>query len=619
MVSFLLVSVIAIIARAAIALNPGLLELSRHTQDRKLAQRAAESGLEYAQFRLKNDPTWRGEGNAITIDTPELFVQEQNGNVIGLVTEENGELSQFRVRFNFQDGDGGGDGMDNPPSDFWIDHPYVSYNNTGTPGHAPLPRGLGTQFAVENPSEGEYQVPGQAVYVLVEGRSGPGLEPLNRNAPNAVASGSVSEAVVETCFQASLSQEVTHAAIMAGGDLNLTIPQGEQVILNIRGDIDDKTPRLRSKGSVRVTTPEGAPGNLSVAKSRGEIGRDPSANPGFFGNLTGEGAGLLDEHVGDGADFYSLEWDDVTQAGTDPINTVRIPAGTYVMWDDETLHYYDMNLDDYGVYMSNPANHSDPGVKLSGGLPEVRTPENRAASRGIGLFPEPNGPNSVKLSLNIKKETRIVPTDRGVTDFTVMSRGGAAYSPDDDSLVIPGAGDGWSNSNVQVRLDDALLSAPGDVNILGRLVGQSSTITVEGKYTQISPSSVIEKTWNDPEAQNGLNVYAQGEVKISTFLGDGFGRSIVSGLVYTWDDFECLAGHPDISTDRWGETTFRGTLVAYGSEPGEGTPGSAGQGEVNISGSEIKLGNNFNSIADVVQPQADGTSLSFRRSLYVTH
>ena len=95
--------------------------------------------------------------------------------------------------------------------------------------------------------------------------------------------------------------------------------------------------------------------------------------PGFVGNLTGRGATFAQENVGDGSDFYNLEWGEVAQANPDPAEAAHIPAGTYVIWDDSSLHYYDRSFDDYKAYMSDPGNHSDPGVQLSWGFPEFGT------------------------------------------------------------------------------------------------------------------------------------------------------------------------------------------------------------------------------------------------------
>ena len=623
LVSILLVMIIAVVGRAAIALNPGLLNLSKSSQESDLAQRAADSGLEYALYRLKSDPTWKGNGNAIIIDEPELLVEERDGNVFGLITAEDGRVSQFRIRFNFQDGEDGPDRLDNPEEKYWIKNPYVSFNNTGTPGHTPLPRGGGANFEVQDPSVGDYEVPGQAVYVLVEGRTGPGLATLSRTEPNANPSGSTTSVVVESCFQASLEQDVAHAAIMGGGDVNLTVSPSSEVFLSIQGGNADEVPRIRSKGSVVARSSNGLAADIRVAKAQGEIGRNPSGTPGFDGNLIANGATLVDESIGDGSDFYNLKWEDVAQASDDPASpdTIRIPAGTYVMWEDETVHYYDMNLEDYQTYMSSAANRSDPGTKLSWGFPEIRDPANFAISNDISIWKSASANGDTTLSIGIKRDTRVFETGSGVTDFTVMPRRGAKYSPTDESHLTPGGGDSWTTSNCLVRMQDAMLSAPGDVNFMSRVIGNSSTVTAEGEYTQISPFSVIQKKWNDPDAVDGLNIYAQGDVNVSTYrdYNNSFGRTKMSGLLYTWGDFECLTGHEDVSTDRWGEAVFTGTLVAYGSDPSTGTPGSAGSGQVNITASEIKLWNNYESVAGVVEPTATELSLGFKRSLYVTY
>lgn len=622
-VSLLLVFSIAFLGHAAMALNPGLLSLSSHTVKKDLARRAADSGLEYALNRLKEEPTWFGDGNAVIIDEPGLYVEESGGNVIGLITSEDGKVSQFRIRFNYQDGDAGGDSVADPTAEFWVDHPYVSRNNLGTTAPNPLPRGDGSNFEVTDPASGTHTVPGQAVSVIVEGRSGPGLQNHTKASANASPSGTVTSRVTEACFKLSVNSAVPHAAVMGGGDVNFMVPATGRVLVQMRGDYEDRTPRIRSKGSVAVSTPSGGVGELLVSNTRGEIGRNPSGLPGFQGNLTGQGADIVNESVGDGTDFYKLQWDDVTQASSDPntSDTIRIPAGTYVAWDDNTLHYYDMDFESYKTFMTDPANHSDPGTPLTWGLREIRESANIQAVRRVPIWPEPMSNGQSTLSLNLESDTRVITSSSGVSDFTLTTRRGAQYSPDDTSDLIPGAGDSYTSYNVQLRLEQSTFSAPGDINILGKLVGRSSTITAEGGFRMVTPYGKMQRTWNDPDAPYGLNLYSKGDIKMSGFreYWNNFSQVRMAGLVYTWGNFECITGHPAIPEQDWAEGEFKGSIVAYGSDPASGTPGSSGNGTVTFQASEVELYNNYDTIAAVVNPESGNLSMSMERTLYVTH
>lgn len=617
-VSLLLVMVIALIGRAAVGLDPGLLALSRSSANRVAARQAADSGLDYALHRLRENPTWRGDGNATVVDTPALTVVEREGNVVGLIRQPDGQVSQFRIRFNFQDGPGGGDGLNDPPSDLRIDHPYVSLSNLGSGSMAPLPRAEGAGWSVTDPSVGPGSVPRRAVAVLVEGRAGKGLRELTTAAPNQAPGGPVSTVVVEGVYHLGLNQDVTSAALMAGSNIDLTVAAGGQTLVALYGAEEGDRPRLRAKGSVSVTNPDGTPGDVVMVKAEGEIGRNAGAPPGFVGNLRGLGATLAQENVGDGADFYNLQWDAVSKASPDPAESVHIPAGTYVVWDDNSIHYYDMGFDEYKTYMGNPANHSDAGTALTWGFPQIRDPANYSAFDRIVVWPEYD---DTCQSIGFDHDTFIEPSARGVTDFTVMPRGGAPFLPDDTTEVIAGAADSYTNNNVQVRVVQATLSAPGDVRIMGRLVGSAGTITTEGSFRLATPYGRMQGTAETNYSEGGLNLYSKGDIDISGYraYNNDFREISFRGLIYTWGDFRAYTGHPDVPVDRWDKSSFYGAVVAYGSEPGVGTPGSNGLGSIDMMASEINLWNHVDSVTDALDIAAASAPQSLERAYYTIH
>jgi hypothetical protein len=623
LVSLLIVLIIGITGRAVISLYPGLLNLGGTGQTYDRAGRAAESGLEYALNRLRETPNWRAT-ESLTLDEAEgLYVVEGDGNVIGLLTDKDGNVSQFRIRFNFQDGNGGPDGLADPSQSLWVEHPYISVNNLGRSGHTPLPRATGDKGQVLASDLDLYEAPGQSVFLLVEGRSGRGLHSLSKTAPNSLPDGPTVSAVVESCQQLRVKTQAPHASIMAGSDLNITIAPGEKVGLTVWGsDAEDLIPRLRSKGSVSVKEVGGGPGQLVFGQERGEIGRNNTGPLSFEGALGGKGADLIQESPGDGNGFYELAWEDVVQAKDAPgaDDTIRLPAGTYVGWDDDTFHYYDMGFEEYKTYMSDPSNQGNPGVTLSKNFDEIREPEN--LRNGPALKSWTNTDQGVhKLSLGLFSDTRVIPSSRGVTDFTFTSRRGAKYSPTDDSTLIPDPGDSWSNANVAFQLRESTFSGPGDIRILSHIEAVSSTITTEGEFTMASSWGKLRQDKDNPDAPYGLNLYAQGDIKISTYKDatDNFALLGLHGLVYTWGDFEALTGHPEVDTSRWNESGFTGTIVAYGNNPAEGDPGEGGGGKVNIVSRSIGLWSDFGALAKVVETSSGNVSIGFEQTLFATH
>ncbi len=101
---------IGILSRAILSAGPLVARVGGQLTEALVAQRAAEAGAGYAcaQMKAKND--WRGDKNATTINQPDLKVVEDNGNVVGWMKNASGAVSMFRIRFNFQDGTGNGDG-----------------------------------------------------------------------------------------------------------------------------------------------------------------------------------------------------------------------------------------------------------------------------------------------------------------------------------------------------------------------------------------------------------------------------------------------------------------------------------------------------------------------------
>ena len=158
-VTLLLSVVIALFLVAAVQLLPTMGLSSENLEERQLALLAAQSGVDYAQVRLQADPAWRADGVGLVVDTPELKVVEDRGNVFGFLVAPNGNKCFFRFRFNFQNGsDTPDDGLDMPTN--LINSEFVSYNNlrsgTGQRQYRAVPSGGGVwQVTDSSPFERE--------------------------------------------------------------------------------------------------------------------------------------------------------------------------------------------------------------------------------------------------------------------------------------------------------------------------------------------------------------------------------------------------------------------------------------------------------------------------------
>ncbi len=309
------------------------------TSESALAESAAESGIQYALFRLRQNARWRGDGSGIIVDTPELLVREDQGNVVGFLSDGR----QFRLRFNYQDGDGA-EGLPNPS--MRIDHPYISVNNIMSSTSRPVPRADGFGSSVTRDSARPYKVPEFTACLLVEGRAGSSI--VRGDFESKPLPGHVSTAVVEGFYRVeNISDLALDAAAMSARDFSVDLPNQSGAV-RVESRDGRGQPRVRSKGKVEVR------------------GGDPTNYISPDGQVL-SGDGLLRARSSDGvtkgkedpiSGFYELGWDEVQKA--DRVTAGKLAAGTYVWWQDGSLHYYDMNHDDYVKFIRRNPTH--PGV-----------------------------------------------------------------------------------------------------------------------------------------------------------------------------------------------------------------------------------------------------------------
>lgn len=358
------------------------------------AERAAESGVQYALSQLRANPAWRGDLKEVTVNAPDLFVVEDNGNVVGLVRTPDQRWSQFRLRFNYQDGGPAEDGLPDPA--MTLDSLYVSVNNLEGGAAAAVPRADGAGWSVTPGSERPFSTPAGTVCLAVEGRAGSGLlaaSPANPNPAGVVATRKVVEAIF--ALQGALGEEVEESAMMAAQGVSVAIPpDGGSLSLSSTGS--DKA-RLRSKGQVSVQGGDATKENLTGANA--EVATPTST---VDARYKAADIGMAEEKPDD--PFFRLLWDDVRKAqASDP----TLKAGTYVWWEDGSLHYYDMSHQDYVAFIEK--NPKDPGLP---------------ADLGSAVKPEQS---DGKLKLVVGASVNVTP---GTTDeLNILVRAGAAEEP----------------------------------------------------------------------------------------------------------------------------------------------------------------------------------------------
>ena len=422
LVSALIISlVIALFVSASLKLSIGNLK-ANSAQD-QVALFAAESGLRYVQARLSEDYAWSADGGLI-VDTPDMVVREDSGNVVGIVRADGGGFAQFRVRFNYQDdGQGDADGIADSALD--IDARWVSVNNLLGASPFPVPRADGPSFSVTTSSARDYDVPTATACVIVEGRFGPGLT-LSSNSLNPDPKGVVSTRVIEAFLEAGAGPGAD-AAAMAAGDIKFSINSTEPV--SLEGKTKAIVTRIRSRGAIEVQGP-GSP-NLAAPVEGETYTSDGSLQASQNANIT-----LLTEDTSQ--EFYQLNWNEVRKA--DPTGP-SLAAGTYVLWDNGDLHYYDMDYQAYETFIE-----ADPG--------------------NAGVLIDPSSlPSPVTLDLANPSKPRIVIEDdvyvaatANTDEFSFIPRAGAQEDPPDAAA----AGGSQSESQMAGAVLGSLNSVPPD-------------------------------------------------------------------------------------------------------------------------------------------------------------
>ena len=457
LITTLLISVVAIMfVLAALSLGPGGLKAGQSSFLHSQAEMAAESGISYALSQLRNDPTWRGDRNTTTINTADFYVTEDNGNVVGILQTPDGNWAQFRLRFNYQDGAGGPDGLDQPG--MLIDHPYVSINNLLTGAPTLVPRADGGGFSVTPNSETPFEAPLWSVSLAVEGRAGPICSILNPGNLNPPLPGATRR-VVEGIYQIpDMGPSVQESGSMAGGDFLASFPD-QNGTLTVTSN-SSSTPRLRSKGSVEVNYGDPVAGNANYVSPYGEV---RSGDNQLTANYSTAPDGVTVSQEAPVDPFFEMAWDDVRKA--DPAGP-KIPSGTYVWWDDGTgasLHYYDMGYDDYVNFIT--ANPNDPGI--------VVDPTS-------GFFPPEVALDLDNKTLSILGDTYVEPTS-STDELNVIARLGAEEAPPGDPEANGGGG----------SVETYLAANPNDFFITQPGAGLTGSVAIELAGTSNDVAHVV--------------------------------------------------------------------------------------------------------------------------------
>lgn len=393
LVSVMFVAMLAaMFVGAALELAPGGLGRARQNGESLMAQKASRSGIEYALTRLRQDARWCGASNRVVVDTPDFFVTENDGMVIGWLKDSSGSVGQFRIRFNLIDGSPGADGLPDPAAPFDFSYPYVSVNNL-----------MGNSETTSRATDGTDRVivPAHAVYLAVEGRAGRGLSGLDSaNFNPGQTFSSVTPCTIE-CIQrvTNLGPPVDQAVVMGGGNVSLRLrdPAGK---VQIDATSSGALVRMRSKGDIAVE--DGASPNVD-APNAVLLANNVSANL--------PGTGVTVDVEDPAAEFYKIPASDVHTAD----GTHTLMGGTYTVDQNGNVDYYDMPLATYLERMSDPATAATT-------LPTV------ASFTFNGSVASLSSPAAGQYELTISGDLLVEPSTTGQQDLAIIPKRGAKAS-----------------------------------------------------------------------------------------------------------------------------------------------------------------------------------------------
>lgn len=583
--SLFIVLLVMMILAAVVKLVPSTLSSAESFNDDQKALTAAQAGVRYAVARLQQDFLWKAAADPPLriVDLPDFVVEEDNGNVFGYLKTGDGEVSQFRIRFNFQDGNPGQDDLADPVR--LVSHPYVSVNNLTnyvTPADVPL-TGPGPTFAVPDGYDWNYQVPTREVILVVEGLAGDGLRDTTPESlePPPGTSRRVSRVYVEAGF--SQGNELGGDSVLSGGgsiEVNLAIPVDEDGKTKGKGGHLLLT-TVSGQGQVNVRAKESLSiqggGEFNVKAGRivkNEDGRKLKGGVDgllSFGKLSSfrEDPDTVTTESVPSPPLMAIEWNSLNFPDTDLNSTssAQLKAGVY-FWDTATqqMQYYDE------PYTGPDWTPSTPFIEVDSDFASVRSDSAGGINWQIG-GEKARGPRSGPL-ISVNGDVNVQPTANTDGIFFISS--------DSDNVTYEFQFKGPKNNT-------RTFYSQGDFYVQGPIQGRGTSVVAGGELTVTNGGVNIAVA---PDAESGVNLYSKGDMLISTNInskdGSKAGRGAseyadlkLTGLAYTWGNFTAILDDPTTAS-KAGNFQLTGSLTAYGGNPATDQPGATG-GDISIS------------------------------------
>ncbi len=480
LVTTLLVTILVVMLVAAVVgTGAGSMALTGNFYERESALLAAESGLQYAITRLQSNPQWRGDDpGTVPAGTPDFSVVERNGNVFGFLRTSSGNRSLFRIKFNFEDGSGGADGLeDTSEPENRVASPLVSINNLLGLSSVPARRANSNGIGLSS-DEAPYHVPRATACILVEGLAGWGVRDVDPRSPSTFG---VNRVVTRRVVEAYLKVDETagiDSVAYAGGVLDARL--SDDGVFKVSSRDDEVVPRIRSLTDVQVSSPAG--------RARYDDGTDGEVVVGQDRSFLVNGSTPPDAKVerADSSDrFKRVTWDSIAKARPNS-SDVQLQAGTYV-WrmPANKQPYLEYFPEDYPEGTEPPP--AGEGIAASTAI----------AGEGFRIDPK-------TLSVLVSNNVYVNPlAEGGVQGLTLRSDPAILEAGLRPVLgFVPPKGDQKA----------PVLTSTGPIWVQGAVMG-AGAVTSESSIRFQGPS-ILE---SDPET--GVSLYAKGDIVLEAIGG----------------------------------------------------------------------------------------------------
>lgn len=492
--TMLTVVLVIMLLSSVVYSNFGNMRLTSTFYGREEAIMAAQSGVEYALTKLQNNIAWQGDDKDYQLASTARGVKiiEKSGNVWGMLITPNGRRSFFRIKFNYEDGPGGFDNMDNTADKNYIIHsPYVSVNNLYSRAlrtvYTAPPNGILRTQKCKDEYKREYfkpvgdvksyELPKSTCALIVEGFSGTGVRDLDLTKMNELQKyfdhskglgNNIVNNVVEVYLTFDPKAAFTSSVLGAGG--KISAQASNITIKNAQGNA---APRLRSLKDLSLTYKNISfdEGQAIVSGNFYKNGTETKA-----GAVSGSNYSVIKASDKDSGDIAQIKWDDVTKANSEGQKYTTIKGGVYIWRKNDHNNSYTLTR-----YEQDPFNNKGKKKK-----------KNKSEEvNGYGTaFQVDKTKATITISENIKVEgdkSLSIIYDDSCSQITRPIVAFVKNSPTDS---------------------DPILSADGNITIKGATLG-SGSITSQ-KSISLQGPSILE---SDPGI--GVSVYAKDNV---TFL-----------------------------------------------------------------------------------------------------